>query len=312
MRAERNKKKKKRKWLKITGVLILLLVFATGGYATYLYTQAKDSVEKMQGKFKREKSDKRGTKVDLAKGDPFSVLLMGVDERNGDKGRADTMILMTVNPKKEAVSMTSIPRDTRTTLVGRGTEDKLNHSYAFGGVEMTVKSVEAFLNVPVDYYVKVNMDGFRDIVDAVGGITVESPQAFTIEGHSYSQGTITLNGTEALPYARMRYDDPKGDIGREGRQRQVIEAIIKKAASVSSITRVDKILNSISKNTETNLTFGDVKLLQKNYLKARNNMESFQLEGKGEEIEGVYYLIIPDENRQKARTFILDHLDIKK
>ncbi|MBD4898888.1 transcription antiterminator LytR, partial [Xanthomonas citri pv. citri] len=85
-----------------------------------------------------DKSKKRDKEVSINKKDPFSVLIMGVDERDGDKGRADTLIYMTVNPKTNTTDMVSIPRDTYTKIIGKGTMDKINHSYAFGGTQMTV------------------------------------------------------------------------------------------------------------------------------------------------------------------------------
>ncbi len=94
-----------------------------------------------------KKSDKRDTDIDLGKKDPISVLIMGVDERKNDKGRADTMIYMTVNPKTNTTEMVSIPRDTYTKISGKGTMDKINHSYAFGGTQMAADTVEDLLDV---------------------------------------------------------------------------------------------------------------------------------------------------------------------
>lgn len=179
---------------------------------------------------------------------------MGVDERDGDKGRADTLIYMTVNPKTNTTDMVSIPRDTYTKIIGKGTMDKINHSYAFGGTQMTVDTVENFLDVPVDYFVKVNMESFRDVVDTLGGITVNSTFAFSYDGYSFGKGEITLNGKEALAYTRMRKEDPRGDFGRQDRQRQVIQGIINKGANISSITKFGDMFKVVEDNVKTNLT----------------------------------------------------------
>ncbi|MFP3489657.1 LCP family protein, partial [Staphylococcus sp. SIMBA_130] len=90
----------------------------------------------------------------------ISILLMGVDERENDQGRSDTMIMITVNPNDNSMMMFNIPRDTRTEIIGRGTVEKMNHAYAYGGVEMAMDTVENFLDVPIDYYFKVNMEAF--------------------------------------------------------------------------------------------------------------------------------------------------------
>ena len=133
----------------------------------------------MHQPIEREKSEKRTEEITLTKQDPFSVLVLGVDEREGDSGRSDTMIVLTVNPNQNSIKMLSIPRDTRTEIVGHGTTDKINHAYAFGREEMSIATVEHLLDIPIDYYVKVNMEGFQDIVDAVGGIQVNNNLDFT-------------------------------------------------------------------------------------------------------------------------------------
>ena len=152
----------------------------------------------------RELSEKREEEITLGKQDPFSVLVLGVDEREGDKGRSDTMIVMAVNPKLKTTKMVSIPRDTYTEIVGHGTTDKLNHAYAFGGIQMSLDSVENLLDIPIDYVMEVNMEGFKTIVDTVGGISVNNPFEFTQDSIHYAAGDITLDGKEALSYVRMR------------------------------------------------------------------------------------------------------------
>lgn len=91
------------------------------------------------------------------------------------------MIVLTVNPKTNTTKMVSIPRDTRTENVGKGKVDKINHAYVFGGIQMSVDTVENFLNIPIDYYSEVNMDGFKDIAEAVGGVDVNNDLDFTYE-----------------------------------------------------------------------------------------------------------------------------------
>lgn len=127
------------------------------------------------------------------------MLMLGVDERDGDKGRSDTMIVLTVNPQKKSVKMLSIPRDTRTEIVGHGTQDKINHAFAFGGAKMSMDTIENFLDIPIDYYMKINMEGFKDIVDAVGGVTVQNDLDFTSDGIHFAKVRILLTGKKPLP-----------------------------------------------------------------------------------------------------------------
>ncbi|PSA97545.1 polyisoprenyl-teichoic acid--peptidoglycan teichoic acid transferase TagU [Bacillus halotolerans] len=285
MRAE--KRKKKKKTLHTIIALIGIFVLSTGGYAYYLWHKAASTVANIHENI--NKSKKRDSEVDIDNHNPFSVLLMGVDEQDGDKGRADSLIYMTVNPKTKTTEMVSIPRDTYTEIIGKGKVDKINHSYAFGGVQMTVDTVENFLDVPVDYFIKVNMESFRDVVDTVGGITVNSSFAFNYDGFSFGKGEITLSGKEALAYTRMRKEDPNGDFGRQNRQRQVIEGIINKGANISSITKFGDMFKVIENNVKTNLTFDDIWDIQSGYKEARSKVIQHELKGDGTKINEIYY-----------------------
>lgn len=258
----------------------------------------------------RETSEKREKTVTLEKKDPFSVLLLGVDQRKNDRGRSDTMIVMTVNPKTESIEMVSIPRDTRTEIVGRGTMDKINHAYAFGGVEMSINTVEHFLDIPIDYFIQINMEGFQEIVDSVGGITIENDLDFTYEGVHFPKGTITLNGEKALKYSRMRYDDPKGDFGRQLRQRKIIEAVIREGASLKSLTKYGDIFSALGNNVKTNLTFDEMVDIQANYRQAANKIEQKQINGTGTKIDGIYYYQVSEEERQAISNLLKNQLEI--
>lgn len=283
-----------------------IIVLALGGYGLYLYKQLTDTASKVHEPLDRDTRD-----IDLDKKQPLSFLLLGVDERKNDKGRSDTIVVVTVNPKKKSMIMFNIPRDTRTEIIGRGTEDKINHAYAFGNVPMTIDTVEHFLDIPIDYYVKVNMEAFKDIVDALGGVTVTNSFAFSSDGYDFPEGTIRLNGEKALAYTRMRKKDPKGDLGRNARQQQVIKAIIKEGASIQSITKLSDILNSLEDNVKTNLTFDEMKLIQKNYRSALEKTESFEIKGSGKRINGIYYYIVPEEERKAISERLKEHLEIR-
>ncbi|ABO68605.1 Membrane-bound protein [Geobacillus thermodenitrificans NG80-2] len=305
----RAKRRKKRKWLRWVGIIVALLIIGSGVFAYSVYHNLKQTANEMHEKV-NWKSEKRQEEVSFERKTPISILLMGVDERKGDKGRADTLIVLTVNPNKQSIEMVSVPRDTRTEIIGKGMQDKINHSYAFGGVEMTMATVEHFLDIPIDYYIKVNMESFRDIVDAVGGVTVNNPFAFTYEGTHFPKGEITLNGEEALKYSRMRYDDPRGDFGRQDRQKQIIQAIIEKGASFSSLTNYSDVLAAIGKNIKTNLTFEDMKEIQANYKDARKQIKQLHITGQGTKINGIYYLLVPDSERTAISNELKEHLEL--
>ncbi|WML41359.1 LytR family transcriptional regulator [Neobacillus sp. OS1-2] len=306
----RTAKKKKRKWLRVTGIILLVLLVAGGAYAFTVYKSFKNAVDTMHQPIDRKQSEKRQEPVKFKEKDPFSVLMLGVDERKGDKGRSDTMIVLTVNPNNNSVKMLSIPRDTRTEIVGKGKEDKINHAYAFGGIPMSMDTVENFLDIPIDYYMQVNMEGFKDIVNAVGGITVQNDLDFTQDGFHFTKGPLTLNGDKALSYTRMRYEDPRGDFGRQTRQRQIIQGVIQEGASVSSLTNFSDIFAALGKNVKTNLTFDQLMDIQKNYKEAGKNIQQMEIKEQGTKINSIYYGLVSPEEKQRVQNELKAQLEL--
>lgn len=307
--------KKKKKWV---GVLLLVLAVVIVGGGTYAYSvwhSFDQAINKIHDPMERKQSGKRTEGVVVKNGDPFSILLLGVDERKNDKGRSDTMIVMTVNPHLKSIKMLSIPRDTRTEIVGHGTVDKINHAYAFGDVKMSMETVENFLNIPIDYYVKVNMKGFEDIVDAVGGVKVHNDLAFSAGGVDFKVGDLTLDGKNALKYSRMRHDDPEGDFGRQKRQREIIESILNEGASISSLWKYDHIFDALAKNVKTNFTLDEMMGIQSKYKDFRKNIKEFKVNGDGQMLanqEGskIWYYIVTDDERQKLSNVLREHLEL--
>ncbi|WP_010676971.1 polyisoprenyl-teichoic acid--peptidoglycan teichoic acid transferase TagU [Bacillus timonensis] len=309
-RTKRKKMSKTKKWLISIASVIGIFIVGIGGYAFYLYHSVANTVDTMHQPIDRDKSEKREKVVEFTEKEPISVLLMGVDQRPGDRGRSDTMIVLTVNPHDKSTKMVSIPRDTRTEIIGKGFEDKINHAYAFGGPEMAMDTVENFLDIPIDYFVQVNMESFKDIVDAVGGVTVNNDLAFTAGNYTFGEGKITLDGKEALAYSRMRKQDPRGDFGRQDRQRQIIKAVIDKGASFSTLTNFGNILSALGNNIQTNMSFDEMKDIQKNYKDARFNIEQSMVKGQGTKIDGIYYYIVSDEERTALSSMLKEHLQI--
>lgn len=304
------KRIKKKKWPKVVGIVLLLFILVGGAYSYSVWHTLNKSVNSMYKDLNRN-TDKRNEKLQLSKQEPFSILMLGVDERKGDSGRSDSIIILTVNPELKSVKMLSIPRDMRTEIIGHGTLDKINHAYAFGGIRMSMDTIENFLDIPIDYFMEINMEGFKDIVDAVGGVTVENNLDFTYENVHFARDTIYLDGVDALKYSRMRYEDPNGDFGRQERQRQIIQGILKKGASISTLANYSTILDALSKNIQTNLAFNDMVDIQKNYRDASANIEQLSIKGKGTLIDGIYYFIVPKEEQQNIQTQLKEHLAIK-
>lgn len=247
-----------------------------------------------------------------SKSESLSVLLLGVDTGDlgrVDHGRSDVMMLMTVNPSTEKITITSIPRDAYVMLADYHYMDKINHAYAFGGPAMSMETVENWLGIEIDHYVAVNMAGLKEIVDAVGGITVVPPTSFSISGYDFTAGVEThLDGDKALAYSRERYTSG-GDYARQERQRQVVFAVLKSASSAMMSLKAESLFNSLSANVETDVSVFELLPLFMKYRTATNNIEFHQLSGSGSMIDGVYYDIIDDYSLGELMTRLSGELE---
>lgn len=295
-----------KKFLLTVGSILVFLLAAGGGYAWWMWHSAAATAQKMY-----DVKGGKGNHQTVAVQKPISILLLGVDERKNDSGRSDTIIALTLNPKTDTMQMISIPRDTRTDIVGHGTLDKINAAYAFGGVQMAEDTVSNFVgNVPFDFYIKINMQGMSDLVDAIGGVTVNNTvdwidEGYYKKGYHFKTGKITLtDGAMAMGYVRMRHLDPQGDLGRNKRQREVIMAIVNKMANVSSVSRYSQILQAIGNNVKTNMTFDDMKNIALHYRNASKHTINYEVNTMPEKINGVDYLVVSDAEKQRVHDMI--------
>ncbi|CYV59024.1 LCP family protein [Streptococcus suis] len=273
-------------------------------YGASLLNFSTDAISKT---FKQLDGEEKITPIDAT--DPLTILLMGVDmdqaTRGGDweGGRSDSMILVTVNPKTKETNMMSLTRDIMVEIAeangeSSGTVEKLNHSYSYGQAPMAIATIEKMMDINIDRYIEINMDGLVELVDAVGGIEVNNTLGFpiSISEHEPAYTSIVqpgkqlVNGDQALVYARMRYDDPEGDIGRQRRQREVITAIIKKLLQLDGFTQYKKILTAISNNMRTNIEISPATIPNLlGYKDSISKLNSYQLRGVDQMVDAIYY-----------------------
>ncbi|MGM8365238.1 LCP family glycopolymer transferase [Virgibacillus sp. W0181] len=297
------RKKSKKRWLKIPLIIIGLFVLGVGIYAFSVYNNAKNTVnEKMHEPV--ESIDTSITKKKIKGTEPLNILLLGIDAESGERGRSDALMILTLEPKSDRMQLVSIPRDTRTTIVGKGIEDKINHAYAFGGTDMTIATVENFLDIDIDYYVRMNMAGLKDLVDELGTITVNNEIEWSDSKYNFNKGPIAMDADQTMAFVRMRKQDPAGDFGRTKRQRQVIKGIINEGASIGSVTKIDSMINIFGTNMATNMDFDDMKKIFGGYKDTRKNVAEYMMEGTGKNIGGTYYMIVSDEEVQKVHGMI--------
>lgn len=295
------KRKRKRQGVKKTstskkilftllGILAAILLVIVGVGAKMYHDVKSTANEAYESVDRKDESTKR--QVNLSEQEPFSILLLGVDTGalgRTEQGRSDTMMVATVNPSTDESLLVSLPRDTYTEIVGHNTQDKMNHAYAFGGAAMSMDTVENLLDIPINHYITINMQGIESLVDAVGGVEVNNPFEFTYEGTTFPKGKQELNGETALKYSRMRYDDPNGDYGRQERQRQIITGVAKKVLSTQGLTNYQSILTTMGENVRTDLSFDDMRTLMGDYRAAFGNIKSDQMKGEGFMQDGVSY-----------------------
>ncbi|QQK78731.1 LCP family protein [Salicibibacter cibi] len=299
-----------KKALIIALIVVSALILVVGGFALYLYVSFSSTADDMLAPIDREGSSIRSEEINFEDNDPVSFLLLGLDAEEVDYGRADTIIVVTVNPGEQSIKMLSIPRDTNTELAGKGWNDKINHAYYYGGEKMAMDTVEHFLKVPIDYIVTVNMDGFAEMVDAIGGITVNNNLGFEYDGETFKKGELELSGKEALAFVRMRQDDPLGDSGRNDRQRQVIEGILHEGANLSSVTSIGSILDAIGKNVQTNMEFQDMIDMQ-SYESGIHDLEQLTLSGEHGRLDGVYYYVVDELDKERVSNTLQRHLELE-
>lgn len=196
----------------------------------------------------------------------FNIYISGIDTE-GDvtaRSRSDVNIIMSVNPVTHQIVLVSTPRDYYVPLsISNGVKDKLTHAGNYG-INVSMETLEILYDIEIDYFVRMNFTGFENIIDALGGIDVESDYAFSTHGYSYSAGlNENLSGIEALWFARERKSFAGGDRQRGSNQMKVIESVIEKCQSSALLRNYDEILNDVSESFQTNMTKKSIKELVK-------------------------------------------------
>ncbi len=261
-----DRRRKKRKRIAL-GALAAVLVLALGGVGmAFAYINqiesnfSEDITPEVQEALEKPADYDGGT---------FYMLLMGTDkskerekgEYAGDTFRSDSMILTRVDPENKKVTMVSLHRDTETEIEGYGMQ-KLNASYAFGGPAGAIKAVSQMAGVPISHYAEINFDGFKDVVDALGGIEVDVPMEIDDKraGGHVDAGKQTLSGDQALILCRARhaYDEyGDGDRYRAANQRLGLGAIAKKILS-SDVATMASTIEALSQYVTTDFKIADI------------------------------------------------------
>ena len=236
----------------------------------------------------------------------FTMYISGIDSRSGliAKSRSDVNIIATVNVDTRQVLLISTPRDYYVPLsISNGVPDKLTHAGIYG-IDVSMSTLEMLYDTEIDYYFRVNFSGFEKIIDALGGITVESPKAFTALGgvYSFKEGENKVDGAKALAFARERYAFADGDRQRGKNQMAVIKAVINKAMSPAILSGYTGIMESVSGSFETSMPYDKIAELVRDQLDKGGswNIVSYSVDGTGDSqkpysLSTKAYVMIPNQ-----------------
>ncbi|MEG0775130.1 LCP family protein [Clostridium sp.] len=311
---ERLKRKRRKK--RILLGLIVFLIFIIAGTASYAFltlgnVNTKEiTVDKEELGIETELEQKieEDNKKDIK-----NIILLGVDEFEGNVGRSDAVVIATVDPVHNKLKLTSIMRDSYVNIPGHG-YDKLTHAYAFGGEELSIKTINQTYGLNITDYVKVNFDEMENIIDAVGGLDIEirsdeienmnehirhlSKNAEVKPAYIKSAGMKHLNGLQSLAYTRIRYTSG-GDAERTERQRTVLTMLFDKITSAGA-GKLPGMVNKLLPLVETSLTSKDIINLGMSSLTVGNKhieQQRFPLDSysEGKKIDGVFQLTFDEE-----------------
>ena len=301
-----NKKKKKSVVGKVILIIVIILVILLGMGAGIGFWYVQDKLGKVNYVDISSDDIEVTEGIDEKMNGYRTIAIFGVDSRSNqlEKGtRSDCIILATIDESTKEVKLTSVYRDTYLELTGRGL-DKVTHAYSYGGAALAMSTLNTNLDLNITEFVTVNFESVVDIVDAVGGVSINVTNAelkyingyideiVKVTGksssHVTSAGTQTLNGTQALAYGRIRYTSG-GDYKRTERMRDVLMAVVDKAKRMS-ITKLNSLADTLLPKVYTNISSGEIISLIPQLISYKiTDSTGWPYDTKGATINGVWY-----------------------
>ncbi|MFA5104125.1 MAG: LCP family protein [Candidatus Margulisiibacteriota bacterium] len=236
--------------------------------------------------------------------DKINILVMGIDTQYGWQARSDSLNLVHIDFIRNRIGILAIPRDTLVDIPGHG-RDKINHAHMFGGPELSCLTVSRYLKIPVKYYIEVNFPLFMQMVDDLGGVTVDVEKPIYYNDYAANlhinlqPGVQRLSGYQAMGYARFRHDRAS-DWGRIDRQHRFFQAIAQQLISPSNYYRLPSLLHSAASNIRTNLgTSQTMKIaFRVPGIYRTGNIVMGVIPGTDAMLQGGYYML-PDEKGKR-------------
>ncbi|MEG1002742.1 MAG: LCP family protein [Clostridium sp.] len=285
------KLKKMALWKKVLLSLLVLLLVTVGGAYAYVHNllnkTTKVEINKDNLGITAEASEEKETKKGIT-----NIALFGVDAPDGKNGRSDAIMILTIDENNNKLKLSSIMRDSYTDINGHG-KDKITHAYAFGGPELALNTINKNFNLNIDKFITVNFTTLPKIVDKIGGINMNLTEGdLKYMNHDLKPGKNSLNGSQALSYARIRYDG--GDQRRTERHRNVIIAIFDKIKSMP-VSSYPGTLNELLPLVSTNVSASEFMTIGKDILATgASSLDEYRVpcdsHSNGKNINGVYYM----------------------
>ncbi|MGC2990120.1 LCP family protein [Enterococcus faecalis] len=254
---------------KIILVLLFVSVVLVGGITGWGVYSANKINTKVYEKLKPS-DEQYNLDYGQLKQEPFNVLLLGVDTGDfgrTDSGRSDSIIVAHIDLKKKEYTLMGVERDLLVDIANQGMQDKLNAAYTYGGASCSVKTVEKMLDIQIPYFVSIDMGGFQKILKEVGAVHVENEFEFSSDGFNFPKGKLSLSMEEALSWSRMRYEDPRGDYGRQMRQQLLLKAILENMTQLNQVTKWNTFIDILTDNIKTNLPITNLALRAQEMMK---------------------------------------------
>ncbi len=281
------------KWGALVLVVLLIVLFTWG----YVWLKSKESKMRVEGVDQALDAKK--------KGQPVTTLVMGIDRGSvpGEvESRSDIMMLVSYNPANKKSAVISIPRDSRVQIPGRKGYDKINAAHAYGGPKLAIQTVKDFTGLDINHYVEIDFDGFKHIVDAIGGVKMYVDVAINDKyAGKVPAGDVVLTGDQGLAFVRARHDVkavPAGDIDRVKNQRKFLQAMLSTVSHTRNPFKVIKLVDVASRNIKTDLTFTEILSLGRRLQGAGSDLTMTTAPGRPKMIGGVWYYIVDETQFQ--------------
>lgn len=255
------------KWKRIVGIVVSVIFILIYGLGIYYLITTQTMFSRISVSDASAAAKAKGVNVTE---DSYNIYITGIDQWDSEKGydleRSDVNMIVTVCPKTHKILLTSIPRDSYVPLHSNGAMDKLTHTGVYG-VDETLSTVESWLGIEINYYVKANFSAVVDVINAIGGVDVYSDREFSPVKRSWwtvKKGWNHMNGKEALAFARERKAYNEEDSQRVLNQQKVLKAMLDKmTTSTTMLTKYDDIVSAAGNSMETNMPTSDMQALVK-------------------------------------------------